>query len=438
MSIRNRDLHACMSALVRRYFEFIKNRVDRDPEIPRRRVPRMSFNENGSPLGAESVEEPDLGFAIAATLHEFVKDPRNGALIAEALAQPEVRRVLEQLKVAVVPMSFGYNILQPMIAKQAFSQHGIEFDPESFEVRYAELEEYLSTDVDPYLLSAPLANSTLTKDPVVVGEFTIRNMTKQEFMAFNGIPPDARSFIHTPPYLWSDCLLEMRVQVPRGVSPLSSTDQDRIWWFVACMKLLKQGSIGYEQIWVTPIGWTGMSFIAGSALRLVAPSGNHYSLAAEDFPELERLWKCVEPHVGDPPPFWSLALHRFGDAVNRARADDKFLDLWIACESLFGHRTDTGEIGYQLSLRIAHYLETDPGKREEVRRSAKRAYRARGSVVHGGGAQVAEGLVRQMEELTRQALVKVIASRHTTAESLIEEIERSINGGSDLQLRAPP
>jgi len=424
MAIRNETLHDCMAELLQRYFRFVQKRMDDDHTMPRRRLPKMDLGEAGAVRRVEIVDELDWGSAIPASLHDFVKDRESDVLIQGALAQPEICRVLEQLKVALVPMAFGYNILQPMALKLAYAQRGLEFSEAIFESKYPELEQYLSADMDPYSLSVPLANVVLAADHLTVGPFTVRKMTGDEFrmFVFDG------SFGAQSLGL-SDCLLELRVRVPRGGPPLSSSDRDRLWWFVACLKLLKPGSVGYDQIHVRPMGWTGISFAEGSVLRLVSPLGKAYSLSGDDVPELDELWRHVEPLVGEHPPFWYLGLHRFSDAVNRVRTEDRLIDLWVACESLFGRQGESGENMYRLSLRIAHLIEEDPVKRAEVRERAKRAYRSRNSVVHGGSDKRVAESGRDMEEFTRRALRKLIASQYTTHDVLIDEIERSILGG---------
>lgn len=401
--------------------------------IPHRQVPHVDVQANGS-MSFDTTQEPDFGTLAGFTLLDFMKDSGNLSRIQVILEQPEVSKLLSDKGVAVMPMAFAYNVLQPLIVKQLYAQRGVDFDESSFDSNYRAFEDYLRSSTDSYVLTAPLRYFSMESEEERVGPFAIRRLARDEFALYNGITTDPSSLIQIPPDAMSRFALDLDVMVPRGSTPLTSETQDRFWWCVAVMKLLKPGTLGYNWIWVRPTGWTGMSFSAGSGRMLSAPIGNPYRLARADLSTLHAYWNFAEPLIGKEPPFWFTALHRFSDAVNRARADEALVDYWIACESLFGEDVEHGELTYRLSLRIAHFLESDPDSRERLRASVKHAYRVRGQLLHGSRRLNPQQLLNQarvMEEVTRRSLQKCLIAGLRSRTGMIESIEKSIVGRSN-------
>jgi hypothetical protein len=318
-----------------------------------------------------------------------------------------------------------------MITRQLNAQKGIEFGEAEFESNYQAFDEYLHSAEDRYLFSAPLANFSMETEMERVSPFTIRRLTADEFAAYNGITADPYSLGRSFPLQPFRFVLEMEGTVKRGSPPLTQTYQDRFWWFVAMMKLTKAGSVGYSTVWTQPLSWSGMSFGIGTAYPRFTVLGKPYTLQSQDLPRLRRYWELVEPTVGKQAPFWTMALQRFCDAVDRVRADEALVDYWIACESLFGEDVEIGELTYRLSLRIAHFLGSEAIEREKIRAAAKVAYRGRGLLLHGARNLDQTKLMAQtsaMEEITRKAICRCLDDQFQSREEMIREIEASIVG----------
>lgn len=126
-----------------------------------------------------------------------------------------------------------------------------------------------------------------------------------------------------------------------------------------------------------------------------------------------------------------IALQRFSDGVDRLRTDEALVDYWIACESLFGSEVETGELTYKLSLRIAHFLASNPAHRAALREAAKEAYRGRGALLHGSRELDMNRLASQtstMEDITRRAVRRCLLDTVESRDKMISDIEASILG----------
>jgi len=434
--MKDKDLHDRLKDLTVRYMELLRRSTSqRGGALPQRLIPKIEFGLNGS-MTIDKESKPDFGMLAATTLLDFVNDPSNEAIIKAVLENQSVVRLLKDKGVAIVPMAFAYNILQPMITRQLVSQNGIEMDEAEFDANYQAFEEYLDSEEDCYLFLAPLENFDMETESETVGPLTIRKLTAEEFAAFNGITAEPFSSASNFPFQPYRFVLEMKGAVKRGGPPLTQTYQDRFWWLVAMMKLTKAGSVGYNTVWAQPLSWSGMSFGQGSAYPRHTILGKSVALRYQDLSRLRHYWELVEPFVGRQTPFWMVALQRFCDAVDRHRPDEALLDYWIACESLFGEDIEIGELTYRLSLRIAHFLGMSPVERAKLRDDAKKAYHARGHLLHGARNLDHSKLAAQtlaIGEITRRSLCKCVEEQYQSRDEMIRGIEASIMGKSTGQ-----
>jgi hypothetical protein len=112
-----------------------------------------------------------------------------------------------------------------------------------------------------------------------------------------------------------------------------------------------------------------------------------YRLDTSTVEEIVQLWAALQKHATRRKPP-SIALRRFNAAVDRSSAEDSIVDHLIALESLV--LSDTGspdvrtELGYRLSLRVAHFLERAGRDRRDTFRFMRKAYELRSRISHGG------------------------------------------------------
>jgi hypothetical protein len=124
---------------------------------------------------------------------------------------------------------------------------------------------------------------------------------------------------------------------------------------------------------------------------------------------LRDLYRNLE-RLGDAG---SLAIRRFDAAYERAGAEDRLIDFWVALESLFAGDDETQELKYKYSVRIAYYLSVDADERQQLVKLLGNSYSTRSAVVHGKKqkklphAKIALAAT-QTENVLRMALKRLI------------------------------
>ncbi len=79
----------------------------------------------------------------------------------------------------------------------------------------------------------------------------------------------------------------------------------------------------------------------------------------------------------------AVALRRFSQSFEPRHEQDRFLDLWIAMESLFGAEAPT-EVTFRLSLNAANFVSAPGVTRRELFDWVQKCYSVRSKLVHGG------------------------------------------------------
>ena len=108
-------------------------------------------------------------------------------------------------------------------------------------------------------------------------------------------------------------------------------------------------------------------------------SGNAVNLAAIDLDAVDQWLSNIDANDINPV---RIALRRIFDAVTERRnAADGFVDIVIACESLFG---GNAELSFRISTAMAKLIEpNDPTKRRDLQKTIKKLYDKRSKIVHG-------------------------------------------------------
>lgn len=128
-----------------------------------------------------------------------------------------------------------------------------------------------------------------------------------------------------------------------------------------------------------------------------------YELRETDVEAFREFWrdfqdKQQEGKLDD----LKIALNRFNSSYGEDQPD-RLLDQMIALESLY--LGDDKELGYKLALRAAFLLTEREKERGKIFKRLKEAYRARGTIVHGGERPSKLGeLVVDTEEYLRQSI----------------------------------
>jgi hypothetical protein len=136
---------------------------------------------------------------------------------------------------------------------------------------------------------------------------------------------------------------------------------------------LHQGSLRYEKLG-SP---TGLPFPTSSADPRILSIQRCWGLLSQVLPS--KRGRALD-----------LAIRRLSYLIDRARPDDRLLDLMIAAEAFYlakiGNEKTRGELSYRLALRAALWAAVLGASAEEVRKRYKLlrdAYDARSLVAHG-------------------------------------------------------
>ena len=105
---------------------------------------------------------------------------------------------------------------------------------------------------------------------------------------------------------------------------------------------------------------------------------------------------------------FELALRRLNMSVERAGAEDRLIDYWIALETLFVSDA-RGEIRYRARTRISKYIGSSLAERRQIADSLGTSYTRRSEVVHGDRAKPDLGeLTDTTGEILRQSLKTIL------------------------------
>lgn len=194
----------------------------------------------------------------------------------------------------------------------------------------------------------------------------------------------------------------------------------------SALRLLGPGHVGIAGEYTYTVrpeyGSTGRTFTSSSGRAAI---GETYHLAQRDHETLQTVFKALrEPGRVD---LIRTALNRFAYAYERARPEDKLVDHWIALESLFLGRDERLELSYKAALRMARFLGSSAGEREEIFRKIKKSYSVRSDIVHGKPPpdDIAERAAFTEEQLRRALRQVVLAGSLPALDSLDVEAARA-------------
>lgn len=108
-----------------------------------------------------------------------------------------------------------------------------------------------------------------------------------------------------------------------------------------------------------------------------------YTLHDCDVSNLKKLEEKINKIDFNEWEALKLATMRFVNIHFKRNEYDTLIDLMIVLEALLGPR-DRSEIGFRISLRLAHLIGGDKKHREEIFNMAYQSYELRSRIVHGG------------------------------------------------------
>ena len=256
----------------------------------------------------------------------------------------------------------------------------------------------------------PLMNLRISTSPIKIDRtLQIRNIFTEELEEW--MNEEKRSLRSTFPRL--SIPSDFHCAIESLDVPISTETFDQ---FVNLLRLLSDSDVFavFEETRCRVLhgGHSSISIRPGMNPRM--GGGKESLLDENNTKRLKKLWRSVVD--GPSRDRVSLALKRWGGAVERLSTEDELVDYWIALESLFAPESSS-EIRYRAALRIASFLGEGEG-RTKVYKDVGLSYDFRSAIVHANRGRLANlekkvtlaDITKRTRGYLRQALLKILES----------------------------
>ena len=125
-----------------------------------------------------------------------------------------------------------------------------------------------------------------------------------------------------------------------------------------------------------------------------------YRLGARDLAAVERA--CELASAGFETSL-AVPMRRFIESQEKPAAD-RFIDLLVALEALYGDE-DSTSAAHKIAFRAATVVGTSPSRREKLFPLIKKIYGQRSRILHGRSAGTSLDNMRELEDVVRDSLV---------------------------------
>jgi len=355
--------------------------------------------------------------------------PERAPLVACLMADPEISPLLNQsIGTAMTSHHVEERHVTDRLIWEVGSRSGAgEFDLAGFDEAYDAWNAELRGQRISHVAVAPLwgfeMNDTALK---LDGAAVIERLGDEEIarLLSVGIEPAPRTLVRPASHLAflpnqifalriireSERIIGGTLATPKATSSWAETN-DTFEDVLIALRLFKQGRVaapGFAEYYAS---WPLQGSTALGPLRDFpppTPQGFGYSLSADDPRDFQTFFASYRKakHVAAA----ALAFRRFAYASDRYRPEDQIIDLMIAAEALF-LPAQSDELSYRLSLRGAHFLQSEATDRLAMFRFLKRAYRVRSGIAHGS-------------RLDRKLLLFLDGSPCETLQAFSHELER--------------
>ena len=335
----------------------------------------------------------------------------------------------------------GYEIVGTFLMRYVESMGGLDYNENTFNNLYAELEEYIYTEGREIIAIAPLLNFELKGiEKVDLGDFIIRRITEEEFkMLLSKGALGERHLLYPHGGIFETiwCIEKVKYPSKKGSGNLTP-HVERV---MTALRLFKRGSIYYSAILEYPKVWRTYWDVSSHGGGKVY--GSRYELTDKDVENLKEFWNKFKSLNTQRLSSLDVAIRRFNFSYERRLPEDKLIDYITAFEALYlkGARE---ELGYRLALRCAYFLGKDEEERKRIFEILKGAYDVRSKIVHGRQIQskslnkiinklnlksLAE-LSMKVEEYLRESIKMFLDYLQSKShEEIIEEIDEKIIAG---------
>lgn len=224
---------------------------------------------------------------------------------------------------------------------------------------YLRYERYLYDDSASEFVIAPISNLVCRKELALAGGVKVRKITYDEFHDLS----DAEERRGSEPTFYPETIVYLPSQQGAWENQLVNV--------VTAVRLATKENIGLTAVYfghgnpcrswdvmVTPLG-TGA--VPGSLQKIA-------QLTDPEETELKDLYLLIEK-VGREK-FLILSMRRFNLAHERGTTEDRWIDYFVALESLFSKGDELTEVGHRLATRVARAL--DPGSTDSKKKLRKK------------------------------------------------------------------
>lgn len=151
---------------------------------------------------------------------------------------------------------------------------------------------------------------------------------------------------------------------------------------IMCLRLFKSGAVSANWCYGYPVSFHSYYI----SKFFVLPPGAHFSemyvLNTKEAQRLRRLMTKLGLYAKSSRKYKNveLALDYFNSSYSKMKAEDRFIDLMVAMDALYGIGA---ELSYRLSLRVSFLLGKDETKIREIYKNMQSIYAIRNNILHG-------------------------------------------------------
>lgn len=303
------------------------------------------------------------------------------------------------------------------------------FDADEFDIAFQELVESLTFETAAWIVIAPLSGVASDETPITLEPgVEITTLSDPEVIAClsTGL---LTSFGGTgATFVTNRIGIRLTEQWPAIVGDDEHDEDathayarraDLVEAVVHVLRLLKDGEVSVPgTVAFSSSSAEGRAYFFGYSPAPRHTEFERYRLEPTEVDELVALWRDVRSAAVRGKRFLVTAIRRLAFAGERARPEDRILDLMIAAEALFTPRTQT-EVSHKVALHAATFLERQDATVADVFKTMKQGYAARSAIAHGGEPETGrlaigvdgtlEHLVALLSDYMRDALKRMIS-----------------------------
>lgn len=314
------------------------------------------------------------------------------------------------------------DLLDEFLARLAEGQGAFHLDAAAFARSYAALESSLYEPTVTLEAIAPLVGFHSGASPIVLGEElrieALSDIDLADALRAGVLQAPEGQLLDAPRYA-----LKAVVRAPKLVAatgepqvPPTQAAQDRIEEGLRALAAFRDGRLRRPGTVFRSPHWLLRDALATAPGDAGVRPGR-YALTAPDAGALTAFWRALQQPGARQRRSLQVALRRFHEASQRARPEDRLIDLLIVAEALALNvpfdSSDPREMVYRLALRTGSSMAEQRARRE-FDRHIRLAYQVRNDVVNGAPPRLPEGVtldafLATTEDLLRQALHRAIA-----------------------------